>query len=158
MADEQDTLMGSGGLGRCSCGELETCDVCLARARKHNNTRNEDGMNTPKTISIDNVDYVRADSVPRYTPAKGELPFGVGDKILIRTVTHYQLGRVLDIGGDFISLAEASWVADTGKFSTALSEGELSEVERCPGPWSVVGRGAIVDIYPWDHELPGETK
>lgn len=85
------------------------------------------------------------------------LPFKVEDAILIRTVTMIQVGRVRTIGRDFITLDEASWVADTARFSETLSKGTLNEVECCPS-WVVVGRGAIVDIFPWTHALPKDTK
>src|SRR5688500_273323 len=42
------------------------------------------------------------------------------EKVLIRTVTHYHVGRVVDVTGDWIVLDEASWVASTGRFSSAL--------------------------------------
>ena len=92
----------------------------------------------------------------RFDPKSG-FPFGIGDAILIRTVTMYQVGRVVNIGPDSITLDNASWLADIGRFSTALATGSLSEVEIAPS-WVVVGRGAIVDIYPWSHPLPESTK
>ena len=86
-----------------------------------------------------------------------KLPFGPGDSILIRTVTMIQLGRVRSIGRDFIVLEEGGWVADTARFSETLATGKLNEYERAPS-WILVGRGAIVDIYPWTHPIPAETK
>jgi hypothetical protein len=85
------------------------------------------------------------------------LPFGVGDAILVRTVTMIQVGRVVAVGPEFITLDDAGWVADTGRFSTMLTSGVMSEFERAPS-WVLVGRGAIVDIYPWSHALPQQTK
>lgn len=87
----------------------------------------------------------------------GGLPFRVGDAVLIRTVTMIQVGRVAAIGADFITLDDASWVADTARFSETLEHGTLNEVERCPS-WCMVGRGAVVDVFPWDHDLPQATK
>ena len=89
--------------------------------------------------------------------AKTGYPFTAGDAILIRTVTMYQVGRVVKIGPDSITLDDASWLADIGRLNVALSTGVLSEVEKAPS-WVVVGRGAIVDIYPWSHALPEATK
>lgn len=85
------------------------------------------------------------------------LPFGVGDAIFVRTVTHYQVGRVTEIGPDSITLEDASWVADTERLSVTFATGALREVERCPS-WIMIGRGAIVDVFPWAHALPKETK
>jgi hypothetical protein len=84
-------------------------------------------------------------------------PFATGDSILIRTVTMYQVGRVVSVGPDSITLDEASWVADLGRLGEALASGKLLEVEKVPA-WVTVGRGAIVDIYPWAHALPDSTK
>jgi hypothetical protein len=87
----------------------------------------------------------------------GALPFGVGDAILIRTVTMIQLGRVVNIGADFFVLEDAGWVADTGRFSVMLETGAVNEYERAPS-WVLVGRGAVVDVFPWKHALPSVTK
>ncbi len=86
------------------------------------------------------------------------LPFKPGDAIFIRTVTMCQVGRVVAIGRDFITLEDGGWVADTARFSTMLETGELNEFERAPGPWFLVGRGAICDVWPWNHPLPKTTK
>ena len=91
------------------------------------------------------------------TDSKTGYPFTVGDCILIRTVTMYQLGRVAAIGVDSITLIEACWVAEIGRLGEALAGGELLEVEMSPG-WLCVGRGAIVDIYPWLNPLPTKSK
>ena len=88
---------------------------------------------------------------------KETLPFGVGDAILIRTVTMIQLGRVTAIGRDFITMEDGGWVADTARFNETLSTGKLNEFERAPS-WFLVGRGAIVDVYPWAHEIPTVSK
>jgi hypothetical protein len=85
------------------------------------------------------------------------LPFGVGDAILIRTVTMIQLGRVKAIGPDFIVMEDGGWVADTARFSETLKTGKLNEFERACTPWFLVGRGAIVDVWPWAHKIPQET-
>jgi hypothetical protein len=85
------------------------------------------------------------------------LPFKPGDKIIVRTVTMIDVGRVVSIGRDFIVLEDGGWVADTGRFGQMLATGSLNEFERAPS-WFLVGRGSICDLYPWDHELPKVTK
>lgn len=87
----------------------------------------------------------------------GKLPFKVGDGVFVRTVTHHQVGRVIAITPTEIVLDDASWVAEDGRFSEALATGKLNEVEQGPG-WCVIGRGAVVDIWPWNHALPVPTK
>ena len=81
----------------------------------------------------------------------------VGSTVLIRTVTMIQVGRVVSMDERFVELADASWVADTGRFSAALTTGSLSEVEPFPAG-CLVGVGAIVDVAPWPHPLPRTVK
>ena len=79
-----------------------------------------------------------------------------GKTVLIRTVTMAHLGRVVSIGDRYITLAGGGWLADTGRFSEALTSGKVSEFERAPGPF-LVATGAIVDIWPWSHAVPAST-
>ena len=79
--------------------------------------------------------------------------FKPGNKVLIRTVTTYQVGRVKEQGEDHIVLEDSSWVVDTGDFAEALSSGKLERVESVPGD-HYVSLGAIVDAFPWPHTLP----
>jgi hypothetical protein len=82
-------------------------------------------------------------------------PFLVGQAWMFRTVTFANIGRITRIDGMFITLEEASWVADTGRFHNALLEGNLSEVEPFPHG-CVVHLGSLVDAAPWVHELPSQ--
>ena len=76
----------------------------------------------------------------------------LGMQVIIRTVTHYYTGRVAAITDSDIVLENAAWVADTGRWNTALAKGALDEVEPYPLP-CVVMRGAIVDWTEWSNEL-----
>lgn len=80
-------------------------------------------------------------------------PWRVGTAYLIRTVTHYLCGRLAWAGPQELVLEDAAWVADTGRYSDALSAGSLQEVEPIPGQ-VLVGRGAVVDAAVWTHALP----
>lgn len=80
-----------------------------------------------------------------------------GVNVFVRTVTHYYTGKVEQITDSDIVLSEAAWIADTGRFSTALRTGELNEVEPYPDR-VLICRGAIVDIAVWLHPLPREQK
>ena len=95
---------------------------------------------------------------PRARKPEVPLPFKAGDAVLFRTVTMIQLGRVVSIGSDFIVLTDGGWVAETARFSEMLETGALNEFERVDLPWFLVGRGAIVDAFPWMHAIPKETK
>jgi hypothetical protein len=93
--------------------------------------------------------------------AAARLPFVVGDCILVRTVTHLQLGRVRTIGHDFFTLDDGGWLADTGvRLGELLKTGQFNsatEYEKAPS-WMLVGRGAICDVWPWSHALPTESR
>jgi len=80
----------------------------------------------------------------------------IGKKLFIRTVTYHLTGEVDKIVGKLFHLKTASWVADSGKFSEAIKNGTLSEVEYVGEAW--VNIDTIVDIFPWNHKLPKETK
>lgn len=80
----------------------------------------------------------------------------IGSKLFIRTVTYHMVGKVEKVEDGFIRLSDASWIADSGRFSTAIKEGSLSEVE--PVGEAYVSLGSIVDMFPWTHELPTKQK
>ena len=84
-------------------------------------------------------------------------PFGPGDQVFVRTVTHHHTGRITDVGSDWIELEDAAWIASDGRFHVALRDGVFEEVEPVPGR-CVIGRGAIIDMYDWPHKLPREAK
>ena len=95
---------------------------------------------------------------PMTTISNEPLLYGyVGKNVLIRTVTNYYTGYVNAVDKRFIHLIDAAWIADTGRFSDALANGTLSEVEPYPGS-VLVAIGAIVDITEWAHSLPRVRK
>lgn len=86
-----------------------------------------------------------------------KLPFKVGKKYFIRTVTYFLTGKVKAIKGGFLVLEDAAWIADTGRFSDALKSGEFSEVE----PVDVLvnlNLNSITDGFEWKHNLPRKQK
>lgn len=88
---------------------------------------------------------------------KLEVPFKVGGKYFIRTVTYFATGKVKAIVGNFLVLGDAAWIADTGRFSQALKDGVFSEVE----PVEVdmfVNLASISDAFDWNHDLPRKLK
>jgi len=89
---------------------------------------------------------------------KMESPVKVGEKVLIRCVTHYYTGKVEIVTDEEIILSNAAWIADMGRFSEALKNGTLSEVEPYPDGLISINRGAVVDVAPWNHELPRVVK
>lgn len=112
---------------------------------------------TIEKISVNGVEYVRADQVQSAPPQKPESPFTVGNAVLVRCVTHYYTGRVVEVTAEHVILTDAAWIADTGRFAASLTSGTLDEVEPYPDPVSIA-RGAIVDATLWRHALPRTVK
>ena len=87
-------------------------------------------------------------------------PIRVGNNVLIRTVTHYQTGKIVEINEKpvpHVVLVNAAWIADTGRFNQALTASTVSEAEPFPSPVAVL-LGAGVDITDWRGELPAAVK
>lgn len=78
--------------------------------------------------------------------------FAVGDRWFIRTVTYHLVGEVTQVRDGFLRLKDAAWVADTERFTQAIGQGALKEVE--PVGDAVVNTAAITDAFPWRHDLP----
>jgi hypothetical protein len=79
-----------------------------------------------------------------------------GKKVFIRTVTYHMVGKIEAIKDGMIELSDASWIADSGRFSNAIKNGDLNEVE--PVGDACVSLGALVDAFPWTHDLPTNQK
>jgi hypothetical protein len=80
-----------------------------------------------------------------------------GNKVLIRTVTMAHLGEIVFVGQDWIELKDGGWLADTGRFSECLKNGTVAEYEKVPTNF-LVARGGIIDVFPWNHDLPAKKK
>lgn len=102
------------------------------------------------------LDIVDAESPPNVTPSAGT-PYPVGSAVIVRTVTHYYTGRITEARDGFLILEDAAWVADTGRWSKALTDGVLTEVEPFPAGCAI-SCGAIIDVSPWSHALPLQVK
>ncbi len=85
-------------------------------------------------------------------------PYEIGGSYFIRTVTMHLTGRLVAVFGGELVLEDAAWVADSGRWHKALKDGTLSEVEPFPNGKVIVGRGAIVDVCSWHHDLPRAAK
>ena len=84
-------------------------------------------------------------------------PVEIGQSYLFRTVTHIEVGRVSKICGDFVTLEDSSWIADTGRYHDCLRDGTFSEVEPYPIT-STVNLGSLINFAPWPHDLPKAQK
>lgn len=72
-------------------------------------------------------------------------PWEVGKNYFIRTVTHHFTGRLVAVHQQELVIEDASWIADDGRFSDALSTGEFSEVEPFQPGRVIIGRGSLID-------------
>lgn len=72
-------------------------------------------------------------------------PFKIGANYFIRTVTHHHTGRLVEVTSTELVLEDAAWIADSGRFSSALKSCSFNEVEPFPSGRVIVGRGALVD-------------
>lgn len=105
----------------------------------------------------------QAAAAPAAAPARADAlaahPYKIGETVFIRTVTYHYTGKILAVYPNEIVLADAAWIADSGRWSAALQNGTLSEVEPYPdGAAVVISRGAIVDVSSWQHALPRAVK
>lgn len=89
------------------------------------------------------------------------LPFDINKQYLMRTIGYHWIGRVQSIVGRFLILEEASWVADTGRYSEALDGkiGELqsSELEPSPRP-VIINTDHITDAVEYPFKIPRGVK
>lgn len=86
-------------------------------------------------------------------------PYTVGEAYVFRTVTMYLTGRVEAVYAQEITLTDAAWIPDTGRWSEFLKDPQ-SCVECEPFPDGVVkgvSRGAIVDFCQIK-DMPRSTK
>ena len=81
-----------------------------------------------------------------------------GQAVIVRTVTHYYTGRVESLTDRWLVLTDCAWIADTGRWSEALKNGTLNEIEPFPDGAVWVNVGAVIDIAAWAHALPRKTK
>jgi hypothetical protein len=77
-------------------------------------------------------------------------------KLFIRTVTYHAVGQVVGQIGEFIELANASCVFNSGSLSDAALKGTLQESEFVGKMF--VNRNSITDMFPWKHDLPKTSK
>lgn len=85
------------------------------------------------------------------------IPVKIGYNYLFRTVTHIEVGRVKSVDGVFVTLEDASWIADTGRYHDCLSKGVFNEVEPYPLT-TTINSASLINFAPWPHSLPREQK
>jgi len=83
-------------------------------------------------------------------------PWRVGECVFIRAVTYHWIGRIAELGPDYILLEGAVWVASSPRLNEMLQSGSLSgaEIEVVPDGQGMIMRAAMVDVMRWSHPLP----
>ncbi len=88
-----------------------------------------------------------------------DYPFKIGDKVFLRTVTLYYLGRVKNIQAGFVELEDASWVQDTvRRLHDFLTKGIDPNSEIEPTGKTQVNLANVIDCLEWKHDLPKEQQ
>lgn len=102
----------------------------------------------PETMMIDDVKYVREDSIQVPAPkiiSDCVAPWNIGANYLIRTATMIDTGRLVAVTPTELVLEDAAWIPDTGRFAQALVSCVFSEVEPFTSGRVIIGRGAVID-------------
>ena len=100
----------------------------------------------PETMMIDDVKYIREDSIKPQIQSVQDHPYQLNKNYFIRTVTMSHAGKLVAVTDKELVLEQAVWVADSGRFMQALQTGKFNEVEPFPEREQViVGRGAVID-------------
>ena len=101
-------------------------------------------MNTPKTIKIDDVEYIRADSIRDFKP--------VGPEVLVRTYSAgVHIGTLIKREGKEVTLNNArrlwSW-AGAFTLSAVATEGVSRKSSRISKPVSEIILTEAIEIIP----------
>ena len=94
--------------------------------------------------------------VPESLCKQSALGLRPGYSVVIRTVTYHYAGRVKSVDEGRVLLKDASWIADSGRWSEFLKTGEANEVEMYTNPVSV----SLASIVDWTNidVFPSSTK
>lgn len=85
-------------------------------------------------------------------------PFEIGAGYFFRTVTYHLTGRIKAVYPTEIVVTEAAWIADDGRFESAVKSGTFSEVEPFPDGEVIIGRGSLVDAVKASFLMPRSQK
>lgn len=85
---------------------------------------------------------------------------GLIDKpIVVRTVTMIYVGRLVAVGEHELTIIDASWIPETGRWQQFILDGAVNECEPYPPRQLVlIGRGSILDVTAWASDLPSAQK
>jgi hypothetical protein len=79
-------------------------------------------------------------------PKSDDSHWEISKPYFIRTATYHLTGRLVKVTPIELVLEDAAWIADSGRFTQAVSSGDFSEVEPFPtGMQVIVNRTAVID-------------
>jgi hypothetical protein len=82
----------------------------------------------------------------------------LGKNVFLRTVTHHYTGNVIEVTNMTMTLNDAAWIADDGRFNEAMKDSaNFSEVEPYSNPITI-NLYSILDITELNGKLPREVK
>lgn len=82
----------------------------------------------------------------------------IGKNVFLRTVTHHYTGRLTAVSKRWLTLEDAAWIADDGRFSACLANGTPTEIEPFPAGPVLIGAGSVIDLTSWAHDLHRTVK
>jgi len=106
-------------------------------------------MSEPKVLKIDEVEYVRKDSLKKEVIVKDPKYeyFPIGKQVAIRTVTMIDVGTLVNVTDTDFVLSKVSWIADTGRWSdfihNKISPNDVEPFDQ--NKLVFINRGSYVD-------------
>ena len=103
-------------------------------------------------ITVNDVKYVRADSIPPQSDkcgVKGDKAhtfLEIGKPYLFRTVTMIYTGRLVAVSEQEFLVKEAAWIPDTERWMDAVTKSSFKEVEPYGEKPVVICRGGMLDV------------
>ena len=111
-------------------------------------------MSKPEMIRIDDVEYVRKDSISpppksieEQRASNPHWPWELGKAYSIRTVTMHDHGTLVGVTEHELVLEKAAWIADSGRWWNYITgKSQPSEVEPfAADELVIIGRGSVID-------------
>ena len=91
-------------------------------------------------------------------PPMEKFPFPEGTTVLVRSVTMYNVGRLVDVTPEFLVLDDSSWIETCSRWEQTLEKGFGDEAELQYQGVILVAKSAVVDIVEYNHPLKKTKK
>ena len=81
----------------------------------------------------------------------------IGENVFIMTVTFFYIGKIKSVTDKFITLEKATWIAETGRLTEFLKNGNYNEGEVLLNDLDI-NLDSIVASTKYLHSLPTKSK